>query len=630
MCGITGLINTGNENILREMTKLVYYRGPDDEGLFWSDKHCSGIGHRRLSIIDLSSKGHQPMSNETGTLHITYNGEIYNYKEIRSSLEKLGYKFKSSSDTEVILKSYEEWGEECLHKFNGMFAFAIYNSDTNSLFAARDRIGIKPFYYYHKNDAFIFSSEIKSILKSGLAETNPDYFSLLTPTRFQISPFTGFENILKLPPGYSLFLNNSELKLKKYWDINPSEKDIDEVTAIQQLDDILNGAVTRQMISDVPVGIFLSGGLDSSIIAALMRKNTQEDIHSFTIKFSDEDQKYEKMVKDELYAKQVAEIFDMDYNEIEVSPDIEDLLPKIIWHLDEPLADPAAINTYLISKAARDLDIVVLLNGMGGDEIFGGYRKHLACLKADTYRQYVPGLIRKAVKETFDHIPVATSSQGFKYLRWLKRFLIIASLPRIERFLSSDLSLTGEQFDKLFIEKINYKDSHFYKSQVDNFKPSDVSYLTQMCLNDSKIMLPEHNLNYSDKASMAASIESRPPLTDHLLVEFMFNLEPELRIKKDKQKYLLKKVSEKYLPIGIVNRPKAPFGSPLRSWIRGPLAEMVDDYLSTDSMKKRNLYKQDYIEKLIKSDRDGKEDNSHIIWTLLTNEIWFKTFFNNQ
>jgi len=227
-------------------------------------------------------------------------------------------------------------------------------------------------------------------------------------------------------------------------------------------------------------------------------------------------------------------------------------------------------------------------------------------------------------------LPVYICFQGFKYLRWFKRFLTIASLPRIERFLSSDLSLTGEQYEEMFIEDNSYKDSHFYKSQVDNFNSGEISYLTRMCLNDSKIMLPEHNLNYSDKASMAASIESRPPLTDHLLVEFMFNLKPELRIKKNKQKYLLKKVSEKYLPIEIVNRPKAPFGSPLRSWIRGPLAEMVDDYLSMDSLRRRNLYEPSYVEKLIKYDRNGREDNSHIIWTLLTNEIWFKTFFNNQ
>ena len=630
MCGITGLINTGNESTLREMTKLISYRGPDDEGVFWSEKFCSGLGHRRLSIIDLSSRGHQPMSNEKGNLHITYNGEIYNYKNIKSSLENLGYNFNSDSDTEVILKSFEEWGEECLLKFNGMFAFAIYNSDTNFLFAARDRIGIKPFYYYQQNDSFIFSSEIKAILKSGLVEIQPDYFSLLTPARFQISPNTGFKDIFKLSPGYSLIFNNGKLNLKKYWDINPIEKDIDEFTAIQQLDDILNRAVTRQMISDVPVGIFLSGGLDSSIIAALMRKNTQKDIHSFTIKFSDKDQKYEKMVKDELYARKVARQFDLNYNEIEISPDIEDLLPKMIWHLDEPLADPAAINTYLISKAARELNIVVLLNGMGGDEIFGGYRKQLACLKADVYRKYIPGFVRETVEWMFDFIPVATSSQGFKYLRWLKRFLSFASLPRAERFLSSDQSLSEEQFKKMFTEKITYKNSHFFKSQINNFKSNDISYLTKMCLNDLKVMLPELNLSYSDKASMAASIECRPPLTDHLLVEFMFTLSPEFRIKNNVQKYLLKKVSGNYLPDEIIYRPKAPFGSPLRSWIRGPLAVMVDDYLSAESLEKRNLYNPKFVERLIKYDRNGKEDNAHIIWTLLTNEIWFRTFLDKN
>lgn len=630
MCGITGLINTGNENILKEMTKLISYRGPDDEGVFWSEKFCSGLGHRRLSIIDLSSRGHQPMSNEKGNIHITYNGEIYNYLDIKSSLENLGYNFNSNSDTEVILKSYEEWGEECLLKFNGMFAFAIYNSDTNFLFAARDRIGVKPFYYYQKNGSFIFSSEIKAILKSNLVEASPDYFSLLTPTRFQISPYTGFKDIFKLPPGYFLKFYEGKLELKKYWDINPIEKEIGEDTAIKQLDDLLNDSVKRQMISDVPVGIFLSGGLDSSIIAALMRKNTQKDIHSFTIKFSEKDQKYEKMAKDELYARRVAEQFDFNYNEIEVSPDIENVLPKIIWHLDEPLADPAAINTYLISKAARDIDIVVLLNGMGGDEIFGGYRKHLACLKANVYNKYVPGIFRNVIKSTFDHIPVASSSQGFKYARWLKRFLTIASLPGVERFLSSDLSLTGEQFENMFAGELIYEDTHFFKSQIINFKSVDLSYLTKMCLNDTKVMLSEHNLNYSDKASMAASIESRPPLTDHLLVEFMFNLTPGYRIKKNTQKYLLKKVSEKYLPDEIVNRPKAPFGSPLRSWIRGPLAVMVDDYLSAESLEKRNLYNPKFVERLIKYDRNGKEDNAHIIWTLLTNEIWFRTFFDKN
>jgi asparagine synthase (glutamine-hydrolysing) len=630
MCGITGLINTGSKDILKQMTELIFYRGPDDEGVFWSKKNCSGLGHRRLSIIDLSELGHQPMSNEKGNIHITYNGELYNYKEIRNSLQKLGSKFNSDSDTEVILKSYEEWGEECLLNFNGMFAFAIYNSDSNSLFAARDRLGIKPFYYYCENESFVFSSEIKAILKSGLTEVQPDYFSLLTPTRFQITPYTGFKNILKLPPGYSLYFNNGTLKLKKYWDINPIEKNVDENSAVQELDDLLNGSVKRQMISDVPVGIFLSGGLDSSIIAALMRKNTQKDIHSFTIKFSEKDQKYEKMVNDELYAKQVAKLFEFRYNEIEISPDIEDLLPKMIWHLDEPLSDPAAINTYLISKAAREIDIVVLLNGMGGDEIYGGYRKQLACLKADVYKKYLPGFIRYAVKKFFDLIPVATSSQGLKYFRWLKRFLLIASLPRVERFLSSDLSLNGEQFERMFSKEIGYENTHFYKSQYKNFESNDLSYLTEMCLNDTKVMLPEHNLNYSDKASMAASIESRPPLTDHLSVEFMFTLDPRFRIKKNIQKYLLKKVSEKYLPREIIYRPKAPFGSPLRSWIRGPLSEMVDDFLSADSIKKRNLYNINYVERLIKYDRDGKEDNSHIIWTLLTNEIWFRTFFDKR
>jgi len=610
------------------MTSAIAHRGPDDEGMKWFDESNSGIGHRRLSIIDLSPAGHQPMCNDAGNLWITYNGEVYNYKEIRNELISEGYRFKSQSDTEVVLKAYEEWGEKCLDKFNGMFAFAIYDTRTRKLFTARDRIGIKPLYYYHKNASLIFASEIKAILASSLVEKKPDYYALHTPTRFQISPYTGFQNIFKLPPAHYLIFQDGSLTVKPYWNIEVSERyDSQEDTASEQLNTLLKDAVRLQMIADVPVGIFLSGGLDSSIISALMRRNTNQDIHSFTIKFSDADQKFEKTVDDSVYARQVANRLGFHYHEFEVKPDIEDLLPKLVWHLDEPLSDPAAINTYLISKAARDLGIVVLLNGMGGDEIFGGYRKQLACLKADVYQSLVPGILRTPLEKVVNHIPVATSEQGFRVLRWSKRFFSFASLPQTERYLSSDLSLSPEQYKQYFINGVSYRETHFYNSQKDIFALQGISYLTKMCLNDTKVFLPEHNLMYSDKASMAASVESRPPLTDHRIVEFMFSLPPKYRIKGSVQKYLLKKVSERYLPKNVVHRPKAPFGSPLRSWIRGPLSTMVGDLLSEECLKARDLYNPSYISTLIEKDRKGLEDNAHVIWTLLTNEIWFRTFF---
>ena len=630
MCGIVGLINCGNTEILKRMTNSIAHRGPDDEGQVWFKKNNSGIGHRRLSIIDLSKAGHQPMSNDSKNLWITYNGEIYNYKQIRDDLVSHGYNFYSNSDTEVLLKAYEHWGFDCLQKLNGMFAFVIYDTNSQTLFAARDRIGIKPFYYFQQNDCFIFASEIKAILATEIMSKEPDYYSLLTPTRFQISPHTGFKNIQKLIPGNYLIFKNGSSEVKPFWSISPTEKRYSgEDEVLSNLDNLLNEAVDFQMIADVPVGVLLSGGLDSSLIAALMRKRTTEEIHSFTIRFSEKDQKFEKTVEDYTYARKVAAKFNLTYHEIVVEPDVEDLLPKLIWHLDEPLADAAAINTYLISKAARELGIVVLLSGMGGDEIFGGYRKHLACLKADVYQTIFPGIIRELIEFFVNRTPVATSKQGLRIFRWIKRFISFASLQQDKRFWSSDMSLTEKQFNDAFLQNTKYEDTHFFKAQANNFKENNVSYLTQMCLNDTKVFLPEHNLNYSDKASMMASVEMRPPLTDHQIVDYLFTLDPEYKIKKNTQKYILKKVGEKYLDKEIIYRRKEGFASPLRSWVRGPLSELVSDFLSEEVLKKRGLYNPTYASRLIERDRRGLEDNSYLIWQLLNTELWFRTFFEN-
>jgi asparagine synthase (glutamine-hydrolysing) len=627
MCGITGLINCGDLNTLSQMTEVVAHRGPDDVGVKWFENHHVGLGQRRLAIIDLSPSGHQPMADEKEELWITYNGELYNYRQIRAELIKSGCRFVSASDTEVILQAVASWGINSLAKFNGMFAFAVYNKTTKELFAARDRIGIKPFYYYHKDDKLIFASEIKAILKSGLVQAEPDDVALHTPTRFQISPLTGFKNIYKLPPGHYLVFKDGQLRIQPYWKLHPIENSIGDQDAEAQLEQLLFDAVELQMIADVPVGAFLSGGIDSSLICALMARHTNKTIKTFTIKFRQEDQKFESMGDDSFYARKIANHFGFDHHEFEIQPDIVDLLPKIIWHLDEPLADAAAINTYLISKAARENGIYVLLNGVGGDEIFGGYRKHLACLKAESYQKRVPKLLQASAIMLAEHIPVASAGSGFRSVRWAKRFLSFATLPKVERFLSSDLSLNPNEYQRIFQDGPSYWETHFYKSQAGNFNGNRLSYLTQMCLNDTLVFLPEHNLTYSDKATMAASVESRPPLTDHNIVEFMFSLPPHFRIRGNRQKYLLKKVAEKYLPREIVYRPKASFGTPLRSWIRGPLKEMIDDYLSYQSIQRRGFYEPSYIRTKIQFDRDGKEDNAHLIWQLLTNEIWFRTFF---
>lgn len=626
MCGICGQINTGNKYLLKGMNDAMAHRGPDDEGIMWFDKWNSGLGHKRLSIIDLSSAGHQPLTDDEQRYWIVYNGELYNYRDIKQTLEKLGHTFRSHCDTEVILKAYKQWGKDALQQFNGMFAFAIFDNETGNLFGARDRIGIKPLYYYRDKDYLVFASEIKAILKSEVYDKEIDYDSLYNPARFTISPFTGFKNIRKLPPGHWFEFKNGDMQVSSYWEIKPVENPIGESEAEEQLDYLLNDAVKLEMISDVPVGVLLSGGLDSSIISALAHRNTDKEIHSFTISFSKQDQKLQNITDDSFYAKKMAQEFNFIHHDIEVKPDIEDLLHKMVWHIDEPLADPAAINTYLISKHARDLGIIVLLNGMGGDEIFGGYRKQLACLLAAKYVRFTPAVLQHFLNRMIGYIPVSSNQKGYKSIRWLKRFLGFASYNDYERFLASDLSLSRSKYNRLYNRE--YYESYFYVSQKKYFDNNDLHYLTRMCLNDTKVFLPEHNLTYSDKATMAASIESRPPLTDHRIVEFMFKLPARYRISGKMQKALLKKVSEKYIPGEVIYRPKAPFSSPLRSWLKGPLREMIDDYLVSNNARTRDLYNRDFVREIIHNDRSGLEDNSLFIWHMLTTEIWMRTFFN--
>lgn len=631
MCGIAGIAGAGDLRVVGAMASAQQHRGPDDAGVIVFDEERVALAHRRLSILDLSPAGHQPMSNKTGTVWITFNGEIYNYKEIRRELMGRGVTFVSNSDTEVLLAAYEAWGEECLTRLNGMFAFAIYDRRQRKIFAARDRVGIKPLYYFSDKRCFVFASEVKALFASPDVPREPDYDALRTPARFQISPYTGFKNIFKLPPGHMLTYSHGKLNVREYWrPIVTEQTHISEPELVDRLDTLLNSAVESQMVADVPVGLFLSGGLDSSIIAALMRRYTTQDIHAFTIRFADADQRYEKMPDDSRYARQVAERYGLVYHEFEIEPDVEELLPKLVWHLDEPLSDPAAINTYLIAKAARDQNILVLLNGMGGDEIFGGYRKQLACLRASAYRQFIPGLLREAIESGMRRLPVATRTRGLRTLRWAKRFFSFASLNELDRFLASDLSLSPIQFEQVFKGAIDYHDSYFYKAQEAIFAETDANYLTKMCLNDTKVFLPEHNLTYSDKATMAAGIESRPPLTDHRLIEFMFQLPPDFRIRGTQQKVLLKKVAKQYLPHNVVYRPKAAFGSPLRAWIRGPLSEMVHDLLGGPDMRTAELYDRHAIQRLIARDSEGVEDNALVIWTLLTVELWHRAYFSRE
>lgn len=656
MCGICGVWNLKQQPVdvksIISMRDIMAHRGPDGSGTaIFSSKNLADpisfqeqnelisvgngyditIGHRRLAIIDLSLAGAQPMCDDSEEIWITYNGEIYNYQEIRRELEGKKYRFRSNTDTEVIIYAYKEWGYDCVHKFNGMFAFGIWDNRFKLLFLARDRLGIKPLYYVVTPEYFIFASEIKSILASKAIEKEVDYEALNTTLFFQVTPQTGFKSIKKFPSAHYAIIKNGCPEFFRYWEIKVPEDPMENMkNAVGELYNLIDDTVGKQIIADVPVGAFLSGGLDSSCVVAFMQRHLVNTVHTFTIKFREEDKRFESMPEDEIYARQVANYLHTSHKEFEIQPEILDLLPEMIYHIEEPLADPAAINTFLISKYARQQGIIVLLNGMGSDEIFGGYRLDRACLLADLYQRFLPFVFRKYANFIIDRLPVASQSSGFRYLRWIKLFSRFANLDPADRFFSGYSIVPINEIPRLFTHDFLKSSNHSWSMEkfYSFFSENHLTYLQQMTLCDTNIYLQEHNLTYSDKATMAASIEGRPPLVDHRIVEFAFQIGDHLKIRGNRQKVILREVIRDLLPKEIINRPKAPFSAPLRSWIRNDLKQLIDDLLSYKAIKNRGIYNHDFVQRKIEMDRRGKEDNAFFIWVLLNLELWFRAFFD--
>src|SRR5262245_6740379 len=630
MCGIAGIVGGIDRQPIGAMTGALAHRGPDGTGVVAPEGERFALGHRRLSIIDPSPAGAQPMADPGGRYWITYNGEVYNHRELRRELEGRGRVFRSRTDTEVVLAAYEAWGPACLSRLNGMFAFAIWDRSERALFAARDRLGVKPLYWAETGAALLFASEIKSILRSGLVPAEPDPQVMQNPWHYPSSPRTGFLGIQKLPPGHHLTWKDGRASVRRWWSIEPGEEIVDEAEAEDVLARLVEDAVRMQMMSDVPIGALLSGGLDSSTIVWLMQQQARGSVHTFTIVFRPSDRRLEVTDEDGRHARYVAERIGCDHRELEVSPDVVTLLPKIVWHLDEPLADPAAINTFLIAEAARANGVTVLLNGMGADEVFGGYRKHLACLISNRYQALLPEPVRRVVETIGDRLPVAGRRSGFRLARWTKRFLGFASRPPADRFLLSDLSVGPGEYRELYAhaDRYPYGDLAEVAARREAVSGGGCSYLTRMCYTDTTIFLPDHNLTYTDKATMAAGVEARPPLIDHRIVEFAFRLGDRFRIRGLTQKAILRRVASRWLPRMIVTRPKSPFGVPLRAWVRNDLREMIDDVLSETALRRRGIYNPAAVRDLIDQDRRGHEDHSHLIWTLLSREIWFRTFID--
>jgi asparagine synthase (glutamine-hydrolysing) len=627
MCGIAGSYRWHDgARITRAMADALSHRGPDAHGCFdyqHGDVQVS-LAHRRLAIIDLTSAADQPFTKHGLTL--CYNGELYNFRELREELAKGGTQFSTSSDTEVVLESWNRWGPGCLSRFRGMFAFALFDERTGRLVLARDQLGIKPLYYLYRDGALAFASELKAIARVLGSSLRIDAAAVVASILYYWVPDQrcALEGVQKLPPGsWAEILPNGTLSVHRYWDIAEVA-----ATAAEEpppdLRQVVQDSVSAHLVSDAPVSTFLSGGLDSSIVTVLAHRQ-DPSIDAYTIRFRREDQLSEAMPDDARYARRVARQFGIALHEIEIAPDIVDLLPRMVDVLDEPIGDPAAINTLLICESARVAGVKVLLSGMGADELFGGYRKHVACLMASHYRRVPRGVRRYVVEPAVDRLPVTVGSHGVRPVRWAKRFLTFAELPEEAAFRRS-YTLYGAD-DALDVISPDLKECVADVVQEHSEVYSDTALLDQvnrMCLADARLFLPGLNLAYTDRASMAASTEVRVPFVDVDVVRAAFAVRGSAKIRGRHGKLALKAAAEDWLPREVVYRPKASFGAPIRAWVGRDLRGFVDDVLLDGELVRTGVLQHTGVARLVEDDRLGRQDRAKQIWQLLSLELWYR------
>ena len=647
MCGIAGLVNCGNDSTLARMIKVQAHRGPDDSGLWQQtspDNTYVGLGSRRLAILDLSESGHMPMSNEDGSLWITYNGEIYNFRELRNELEAKGHRFASRTDTEVIVHLYEEEGPDCVKKLNGMFAFAICDLRDSSpiLFVARDHFGIKPFYYAQQGQRLAFASEIKALLQVPGIEAEIDltalqqYLTLL----WVPDPSTIFRGIYKLPAGHSGVFQKGQWTISKYWELEfpPQEAQYpgSEPELVDEIRQRFRRSVESQMISDVPLGAFLSAGLDSSSIVATMARVSTQPLRTYTIAFPEKYRVGERTLDDPAVAERLARSLGCEHETIVVEPDVAELLPKLTWHMDEPTADPAIIAGFLVCREARR-NTTVLLSGIGGDELFGGYRKYCAHYWGEAYRSVPSSLRRRFIEPLLARMPSFRGTPLKGFMRLAKKMARSGSLSPVERFLMNCTYMDGKQLDSLLTPAIataiGLRDP--YERHRACFERVDhADFLNQMLYLDTKIFMTSLNLTYADKMSMASSVEVRVPFLDRGLVEFVaWNVPPRLKLRgmlRPTTKYILRKAVAGMLPAEVLRQPKAGFGAPVDYWLAHELKPMVDDLLSESRLKQRGIFQPDAVRSLVQQHRSGAQDWSMQIWQLLTFEIWMEQFIDKN
>jgi asparagine synthase (glutamine-hydrolysing) len=638
------------------MLEAIEHRGRDDEGV-WISEPLAGsggqrpplngaggrqvcFGHRRLSIIDTSSAGHQPMVSHDGSLIVILNGEIYNYRELRAHLAAKGHTFRTQTDTEVLLAAWGEWGEGCLPRLNGMFAFALWDLKHRALFLVRDRVGIKPLYYSESRQdagapvALIFASEAKAILASGLIEAELDQVSLHQFLTFLWvpDPNTLFQGIKTVPPGHFVKWHNNELTVREWWDISfdSIEEGRSDAWWQEQVLETLDRVVKLEMVADVPLGSFLSGGIDSSSIVALMKRHADgKSVGTYTIGIEASDLRYDIIPDDVEWARRVNQQLDTDYHEIMLQPDVAELLPKLVYQMDEPAID-MAIPSYLVSRAARET-LTVMLSGMGGDEVFAGYPRQMAMKIAGAFDP-VPALLRRPMMSALAHLlPGGRPGKLTAPLRNAKKFASSAALNFEDRYLGYGTYFTDKGKARLYSNEMReatqdldaYSAHRRYFSRVQNAAP-----LNRLLYVDLKTFLPCLNLMTTDKTSMAANLEVRVPFLNQEMLELTARMPPNLKLRGLKRKYILKRAAEQLLPREVVWRQKAGFGAPIRSWLRGALRPMVEELLSAETLKRRGLFRPEEVRRVIEANLSGREDYNLQVFQLLTLELWQRAFID--
>jgi asparagine synthase (glutamine-hydrolysing) len=630
MCGIVGITGPVSR-VTGQFSALVdrlAHRGPDAAGTFehqFVDRFVK-LGHRRLSIIDLSESANQPF--EKNGLVLIFNGEIYNFRELRSQLEGHGVTFRTNSDTEVVLEGWRQWGPASLLRLRGMFAFALYDRQTGTTVLARDPFGIKPLFLLRFNSQLAFASELKALIPLMGAHAAIDETGVVASLVYGWLPddFSMYRNVRKLAPGHWLQCGaDGSISTHRYWD--PVNEMADQATRpldLQELRGVLEDSVAAHMVADVPVATFLSGGLDSSLITVLARRQVDR-MDCFTIAFRPEDQKFEAMPDDLTYARQVAVRDNLILHEIVVRPNLADMLPRMVEILDEPIGDGAAINAYLICKAARDMGVKVLLSGMGADEIFAGYRRQYACLLATRYRR-LPAILRSGLIEPLvDFFPAAGRTRGYRTVRWAKRFVRFAGLEPEQAFHRSYAFLGRNDVAEVANKDLSAETDRVFAHHAAIFaQGANADTVNRMCQADVRLFLSGLNLAYTDRASMAASTEVRVPFVDREVVRAAFRIAGADKIRGNNGKFALKKAAEAWLPKSIIYRPKGLFSAPLRAWVRNDLRRMVDEVLPSGELVRSGYVKTSYLRNIIKEDREGRADYSKEIWHLLTMDHWLR------